>query len=286
MWHDLWKERVKDFCELEKRFYPMGIAQKDGYRIADAYYAESNTVIEFQKSFDDSAIGKSDFYKNEKIKLIWLFYLPTLEVYLEDSKFNIREDNFYHFFRIEYINHDFFTNNIVFLQDKTDKIYLVNKLERVESNSELETTIRCFECKNVYENPDEFINWLKYKWPQCNSFKKKELEFRLKSLDEILNEFIDKVDYYFYIQNCFKNDKNCDSLVYQFRKGFNGFVKDGLNYISCRCYKHDNRYYTYTSGNDTKHNPYEKKWLLLATNFKKYNDEIVIKNEKNKSDNV
>ena len=108
----------------------MGIAQKDGYRIADAYYAESNTVIEFQKSFDDSAIGKSDFYKNEKIKLIWLFYLPTLEVYLEDSKFNIREDNFYHFFRIENINHDFFTNNIVFLQDKTDKIYFVNKLTK------------------------------------------------------------------------------------------------------------------------------------------------------------
>ena len=33
-WHDTWKERLRDFNELEKRVYPDGNPKKEGYKIA------------------------------------------------------------------------------------------------------------------------------------------------------------------------------------------------------------------------------------------------------------
>ena len=101
------------------------MAQQSGYKIADAYYTEKNTVIEFQKSFDDDVLEKSVFYKKENMRLIWLFYLPTLSVFESEGKYKIREDNLYHFFRIEKIQPGFYQDNLIFLQDKNDKIYYV-----------------------------------------------------------------------------------------------------------------------------------------------------------------
>ena len=129
-WHNTWKGLVKDFCELEKRFYPGGVKSNKGFIIADAYYAHTNTVIEFQKSFSDDALNKTEFYKNENLRLIWIFYLPTLGVFKDDNVYKIREDNFYHFFRIEELMANFYEKNIVFIQDKHDKVYLVKRINR------------------------------------------------------------------------------------------------------------------------------------------------------------
>lgn len=197
-WHDGWKERTKGFCELEKRFYPNGIPAKSGYKIGDAYYEKVNTVIEFQKSFDDEALSKCAFYANEKINLIWLFYLPTLSVFDDDGLFKIREDNFYHFFRIDKSMEDFYDNNIVFIEDKNHKIYLVKSLGRVETNMELEGTVRYFEKGLFFETPDEFANWLQYDWENSDFYLNKLNKFEYKSISEIIEQFENSPDKLFY----------------------------------------------------------------------------------------
>ena len=277
-WHDLWKERVKDFCELEKRFYPDGNPQKGGYKIADAYYEKANTVIEFQKSFDDNALEKSAFYKKENMRLMWVFYLPTLMVFKDGEKYKIREDNFYHFFRIEDIQPGFYNDNLIFLQDKNDRIYYIDHLERVESGSLLEATIRYFNCKKVFDNPDEFVKWLKYDWPNSQFFKIYGANDELKSLREIFLQFKGKEDKMFYLQNGTKNDIKGEKLIYCFIKD-DGLIRTdnrGL-LISYRCYTDFNGYYKVPKKwEPTVQNPDSKKWILLATNIKRYNDELEV----------
>ena len=276
-WHDGWKERVKDFCEVEKRFYPNGIPTKSGYKIADAYYKQANTVIEFQKSFDDEALSKCKFYANEKIKLIWLFYVPTLSAFEENSLYKIREDNFYHFFRIERIMPNFYDENVVFLQDKNNKIYHIKSLGRVGTNIELEGTIRCFEKSLCFEDSDSFAKWLKYDWKDSKLYSKKKIEY--KSIDEIISEFKGKEDKMFYLQNCEKKDVNGNHLIYCFIKD-NGVIREdnaGMGYLGYRCSIGDNGYYSANkSWKSTTHNPKTKKWNLLATNLHKYSDLIEI----------
>ena len=276
-WHDGWKERVKDFCEVEKRFYPNGVPTKSGYKIADAYYEQANTVIEFQKSFDDEALSKCNFYANEKIKLMWLFYVPTLSVFEENSLYKIREDNFYHFFRIEKLMPDFYDENVVFLQDKNDRIYHIKSLGRVKTNVELEGTIRCFEKSLVFNTPDSFARWLRYDWENSQLYSNtNKLEF--KSIEEILEPFNGSPDKMFYLQNCEKKDKNGHYLIYAFIKD-NGIIReDAFGYTGYRCFiKYVDRYSVNSSWDPTTHNPKTKKWILLATNLRKYNDLIPIK---------
>lgn len=276
-WHDGWKERVKDFCEVEKRFYPNGTPTKFGYKIADAYCERTNTVIEFQKSFDDEALSKCKFYANEKIKLIWLFYVPTLSVFEENSLYKTREDNFYHFFRIEKLMPDFYDENVVFLQDKNDKIYHIKSLGRVETNIELEGTIRWFEKSLVFSCPDSFARWLKYDWENSKLYLNKKKEY--KSIAEILSEFNGKEDKMFYLQNCEKKDVNGFHLIYCFIKD-DGVIREdnaGMGYLGYRCFVGYDGYFSVNSSwTSTTHNPKTKKWHLLATNRKKYDDLIDI----------
>ena len=279
-WHDGWKERVKDFCEVEKRFYPNGTPTKSGYKIADAYFEQVNTVIEFQKSFDDEALSKCKFYANEKIKLIWLFYVPTLSVFEENSLYKIREDNFYHFFRIEKLMPGFYDENVVFLQDKNDKIYHIKSLGRVETNIELEGTIRCFEKSLCFEDSDSFAKWLKYDWKDSKLYSNtNDMEF--KSIEEILEPFRESPDKMFYLQNCEKKDKNGHYLIYAFIKD-NGIIReDVFGYTGYRCYiNYADRYSVNSNWDSTTHNPKTKKWILLATNLRKYNDLIPIEDKK------
>lgn len=279
-WHDGWKERVKVFCEVEKRFYPNGTPTKSGYKIADAYYEQVNTVIEFQKSFDDEALSKCNFYANEKIKLIWLFYVSTLSVFEENSLYKIREDNFYHFFRIEKLIPNFYDENVVFLQDKNDKIYHIKSLERVETNIELEGTIRCFEKSLCFEDSDSFAKWLKYDWKDSKLYSNtNDMEF--KSIEEILEPFKESSDKMFYLQNCEKKDKNGHYLIYAFIKD-NGIIRENVRgYTGYRCYINcADRYSVNSSWDSTTHNPKTKKWILLATNLRKYNDLIPIEEKK------
>lgn len=274
-WHDEWKERVSDFCETEKRFYPDGIPSKSGYRIADAYYTNKNTVIEFQKSFSDEALNKSIFYKNENVHLIWLFYLQSLEVFKDDNKYKIREDNFYHFFRIEDIIPSFYEDNFIFIQDKNDRIYHVEKIHRVESDNELEATVRYFNIGLKFNNPNEFVKWLQYDWQNSSYYKEHSLKEELKSIDEILSPFKDSDEKMFYLQNCTKNDINGYELIYCFIKDEEGFRKKSQGYISYRCYTSgDGYYHPNVKWDHTFQNPKSKKWILLATNCKKYRDKV------------
>jgi len=281
-WHDLWKERVNGFCELEKRFYPNGIPQNKGYRIADAYYKDTNTVIEFQKSFDDKALDKSTFYKTENLRLLWVFYLPTLEVFEDDDEYKIREDNFFHFFRIQDLQPDFFKDNIVFVQDKKDKIYYVEQLKRVQSTNELDASVRYFKRKECYQTPDEFVNWLQYGWQNSDFYKKYDPNHKMKSLDQILIPFVGLDDKSFYLQDGTKNDVSGSSLVYCFIKDATGFRYRGTSYISYRCTK-DYRGYYQANRNwiETIHKPTTKKWILLATNLKRYAEELLVENKEN-----
>lgn len=276
-WHKDWKERVKHFCDIEKRFNSNEIPSKSGYKIADAFYERVNTAIEFQKSFSDEAISKSDFYRNENIKLIWLFYLQTLEVFEDDELFKIREDNFYHFFRLENVISDFYDNNVVFIQDKNNRIFYVRKLERVETHNELEGTIRYFEKGIVFNDSDSFVKWLQFEWEKSSLYKNNENNNDYKSINEILADFKDAPDKMFYLQNCEKNDINGNNLIYCFVK-YNGIIgKDYKGYIGYRSYiGYDNRYHPNSKREKTYHNPNTKKWILLATNCHKYNDLIKI----------
>ncbi|MDD3999056.1 MAG: hypothetical protein PHR98_03080 [Candidatus Shapirobacteria bacterium] len=276
-WHNLWKERVKNFCEIEKRIYPDGNPKKEGYKVADAFYTETNTVIEFQKAFDDKALEKSAFYKNENKRLMWVFYLPTLEVFKDDGKYKIREDNFFHFFRIDSLLPYFFKENLVFLQDKKDRIYYVEQLERAETQNELQASIRCFKCKKTFINPAEFVEWLRNDWPKSDFFIQFGVNDNLKSLDELLLPHKESSDKMFFLQNGTKNDVNGISLIYCFVKDGNAFRFEKSSFVSYRCFKDKKGYYHPNSAwEKTIHNPRDKKWILLATNSKKYSEEIVI----------
>lgn len=278
-WHKSWKDRVEDFCELEKRFYPNNIPTKEGYKTADAYYLQANTAIEFQKSFDDEALTKSVFYAKEHIKLIWLFYLPTLSVFEDDGVYKIREDNFYHFFRIEEKMPDFYSNNIVFIQDKNNRIYNIKKLERVNSNVELEGTVRFFGKCLTFNTSNEFANWLHYDWVKSDLYGNDSI--KLDSIENILMEFRDKPDKMFHLQNCEKKDKNGHYLIYCFVKD-NGIIrKNSMGIIGYRDFiRYDGKYEVNKNWDETTHNPTIKKWRLLATNVKKYNDIFIIDDSK------
>jgi len=276
-WHNLWKERVKNFCEIEKRIYPDGSPQKEGYKIADAFYTETNTVIEFQKAFDDKALEKSTFYKKENKRLMWVFYLPTLEVFKDDEKYKIREDNFFHFFRIDALLPNFFKENLVFLQDKKDRIYYVEQLERVETQNDLEASVRYFKCNKTFTNPAEYVEWLRRDWPKSDFFIKFGTNNNLKSLDELLLPLKDSNDKMFFLQNGTKNDINGKILIYCFVKDGTAFRFEKPSYISYRCFKNKYGQYDVNSTWDkTYHNPKDKKWILLATESKKYSEEIVL----------
>ncbi len=277
-WHATWKERVKDFCKIEKRFYPDGKYQRDGYTIADAYYEETNTVIEFQKSFDDEALKKTDVYKKQNVRLIWLFYLPILEVYEVNDVYNLREDNFFHFFRITDSTPDFYENNIVFVQDKNDKIYLVNDLKRVEANSELQATVRYFDKDLFFETPNDFVDWLKKDWKNSEYYRKNKVIDDVSTLQVILETFNDTDVKKVYLQDISKPDKYGRPLIYCFYKEKSKFImdKDG-RYGSIICKIVNNWYEPNWLADEFYHNPNNKKWRLLTTNLKKYRSHIEFK---------
>ena len=277
-WHNSWKERVKDFCEIEKRFYPNNIPIKSGYKIADAYYERTNTVIEFQKSFDDEALTKCRFYSDKGIKLIWLFYLQTLSVFEDKGLYKIREDNYYHFFRIEKLMSNFYDNNVVFIQDKNNRIYHIKALGRAKTNTELEGTVRYFERSLSFNDSDDFARWIQYDWGNSNLFAK-ELKYKYKSLEDIFEPFINKQDKRFYLQNCEKLDINGNYLIYVFLKD-DGLIRQNTHgYIGYRCYITDKGAYITNFKNKTNNNPKTKKWTLLKTNLGEFSDIVHIEKQ-------
>lgn len=277
-WHKGWQARVSHFCEIEKRFYPDDVVTKEGYKIADAYYEEANTVIEFQASFGDNAFSKTSFYSHEKIRLIWLFYLPTLTVFENEGLYKIGEDNLYHFFRVEDKMPGFFEDSIVFIQDSEGKIYHVDHLGRVATSSELEGTVRFFDKGLKFEDSETFALWLQNDWPKSELFRNGKSDIELRSATDILSEFEGKPDSFFYMQNCTKNDINGKSLIYCFRKD-NGVIRGDTDcYYSYRCFDKNGIFFVVNKQwRRTIQSKTSKVWLLLATNRKKYHDEVKIK---------
>ena len=202
--------------------------------------------------------------------------MPTLSVFENNNLYNIREDNFYHFFRIEDFMPDFFEKNIVFVQDKTDKIYLVKNMKRVESTDELEATVRYFDMNLRFNTSLEFVYWLRNDWESSPYYKGNSINDELKSIEEILIPFKDSNEKMFYLQNCTKNDINGNKLIYCFVKDEGkGFRMNQHGYISYRSYIGiDGYYHANKSWKETNQSPTSKKWILLATNKKRFNNPI------------
>ena len=170
-WHIRWKTNVASFCHIERSIQNQETKQ---WKIADAYYADTKTCIEFQHSYISFHFEeKNEFYRTLSLQTVWLYDLSNSNVKVrEDGSIEILEDNAKGFFRISE-NASNLQDNFVYIQVKSGKIYRVTELCRRESSQMLKSTIRYFLPSEIYEE-QEFITAIKK-----NS---------LKSCEDILNE--------------------------------------------------------------------------------------------------
>jgi len=170
-WHTQWKKNMASFCQIEQTIH-----DKDNkhWKIADAYYADTKTCIEFQHSYISFHFEeKNDFYRALSLQTVWLYDLSDSNVRpCADGSIDILEDNARGFFRISE-NTLNLRDNFVYIQVKSGKIYRVTELERRETSQDLKSTIRYFWPSEIYEE-QEFVTAI-----QNNS---------LKSYDRILWE--------------------------------------------------------------------------------------------------
>ena len=154
-------------------------------------------------------------------------------------------------------------------------------MERIQSNDELEPTVRYFNMSLSFDNSLDFVHWLRYDWEKSVYYNGKSVDTELKSIDEILLPFKESPEIMFYMQNCTKNDVNGNKLIYCFVKDEStGFRMNQHGYISYRSYVCYNGYYSPNKEwKSTIQNPKSKKWILLATNKKRYRTEVDIKND-------
>ena len=170
-WHTLWKTNMADFCQIEQTIHNK---EKQRWKIADAYYADTKTCIEFQHSYISFHFEeKNEFYRALSLQTVWLYDLTGSNIRTcADGSIEILEDNAKGFFRISENSHNL-RDNFVYIQVKSGKIYRVTELDRRETDRSLKSTIRCFWPSEVYAE-QEFIAAL-----QSNS---------LKSYDDILSD--------------------------------------------------------------------------------------------------
>ena len=155
-WHKDWKTKFEPFCSIEKCIKD---ATSGNWKFADAYLEKAGRKIcvEFQYSyiaFDFEERNK--FYSKLGIKTVWLYALPRANVKEgSDGNFEILEDNARGFFRISEKPENL-SNQNVYIQVKSGKIYRVEKLGRRSSSTDLKSTVRYFEPSEVYTE-DEFV---------------------------------------------------------------------------------------------------------------------------------
>lgn len=157
-WHKQWKERVSDFCAVEKYIKN---TNTNKWKFADAYIEKSKVCIEFQHSYIALDFEeRNKFYAELGIKTIWLYDLSNANTNLNvDANVEILEDNSKGFFRISE-NPDNLKNNRVYIQVKSGAIYRVKELLRLDSSTEHKSTIRYFVPSEVYTE-EEFIEYIK-----------------------------------------------------------------------------------------------------------------------------
>ena len=163
-WHQTWKANVSGFCCIEKTIHNKELRR---WKVADAYYADAKTCIEFQHSYISFHFEeKNEFYRALSLQSVWLYDLSRSNINLrDDGSIDILEDNAKGFFRISE-NADNLRDNFVYIQVKSGKIYRVTELERRETSQKLKSTIRYFWPSEVFDEK-EFVATI-----QNNSLKK------------------------------------------------------------------------------------------------------------------
>lgn len=170
-WHTRWKTNVSGFCHIE---WTIPNKETQRWKIADAYYADMKTCIEFQHSYISFHFEeKNEFYRALSLQAVWLYDLSSSNIKTcADGSLEILEDNARGFFRISE-NVDNLRDNFVYIQMKSGKIYRVTELGRRETSQSLKSTIRYFWPSEIYEE-QEFVTAI-----QNN---------RLKSYEDILSD--------------------------------------------------------------------------------------------------
>ena len=158
VWHRKWKDYFSSFCDIEKHI-KNSLTNK--WKFADAFFDETKTCIEFQHSYISFDFEeRSKFYKDLSLKAIWLYDLSKANTRLnDDGSIDILEDNARGFFRISEKAGNL-SENLIYIQVKSTKIYRVNELNRRESSNLNKSTIRFFTPKEKYTE-EEFINAIK-----------------------------------------------------------------------------------------------------------------------------
>lgn len=157
-WHKMWKEKVSEFCEIEKCIKDPSTGK---WKFADAYYEPNRTCIEFQHSYIALDFEERNaFYAALSINTIWLYDLSKANIrYDELDRVQILEDNARGFFRISE-NPENLQKYPVYIQVKNGKIYRVSELHRRASSAENQSTIRYF-CPSEIYTEEEFVNALR-----------------------------------------------------------------------------------------------------------------------------
>ena len=184
MWHKQWKEKVSDFCDLEKY---VNNSNTNKWKYADAFYSKTETCIEFQHSYIAWDFEeRNEFYSKLNIKTVWLYDMSKAEV-REDRQGNIEilEDNARGFFRISE-NVDNLKNNKVYIQVKSGSIYRVKELLRRDSSNEHKSTIRYFEPTEIYDE-EEFVDAIRYNRLGKNNYLV-EKDVSPKTIQELWNK--------------------------------------------------------------------------------------------------
>lgn len=148
-WHTRWKTNVASFCQIERTIQNK---ETQRWKIADAYYADTKTCVEFQHSYISFHFEeKNEFYRTLSLHTVWLYDLTGSNINAcADGSIEILEDNARGFFRISE-NPDNLRDNFVYIQVKTGRIYRVTELERRETSNTFKSTIRYFWPSEIYE---------------------------------------------------------------------------------------------------------------------------------------
>lgn len=157
-WHKHWKQNFSSFCKIEKSIKSN---KTNEWKIADAYYEERKTCIEFQHSYISSDFEKrNQHYSDLKIKVVWLYDLSTANVKKnENGNIELLENNAKGFFKVSEVPENL-SNHLVYIQVKSGTIYKVDKLLRREIPGDRKSTIRYFVPNEVYSE-SEFIDAIK-----------------------------------------------------------------------------------------------------------------------------
>ena len=221
-WHKHWKNSLSSFCQIEQCIKNSATGK---WKFADAYYSANKTCIEFQHSYISSDFEeRNKFYLSISISTIWLYDLSNANVRKTDEDtFEILENNAKGFFKISE-NPKNLSDNLVYIQVKSGKIFRIKNLLRRISSSDKQSTIRYFKSNEIYTDKD-FIERIKDGSILSDTYnikKNKELRFitpinnkdTQTKIPKPLNELWHNSYKWIIVKNCNTDEKifiNCDN---------------------------------------------------------------------------